>query len=301
MDGLEHGRDLRALGLGGFGQHVAVEVDRVALVGRPREHLGGRADHAHRLVAREHANPAQPARLEPREKHAPAPRRLREALGGPDDLAVAVVVDAYGDHHGDVLAGTAPAAFQVDAVDADVGIGPLERAVAPLLDRRERLLVQIGDGRGRGAGAPEHLAHVLDPPRRDPRQVHLGHRLLDARLATPVALDDGGGEPYALELGHANRDLAGRSDRAPVVVAGAVRLASGGPLVALGADEVSGLFLEQAVERVLHGPPDELPQVGLQGLLIQRCDGLGHGLPPACFFSRQSEIIPGRAMPSFLT
>lgn len=231
----------------------------------------------------------------------PALRGLGGALCSPYDLAVPVVVDAYRHRRGHVLVGAAPGPLEVDAVHVDVWVGALERAVAPLLDRRERLLVQIGDGRGRGAGAPEHLAHVLDPPRRDPRQVHLGHRLLDARLATPVALDDGGGEPYALELGHANRDLAGRSDRAPVVVAGAVRLASGGPLVALGADEVSGLFLEQAVERVLHGPPDELPQVGLQGLLIQRCDGLGHGLPPACFFSRQSEIIPGRAMPSFLT
>ena len=47
-----------------------------------------------------------------------------------------------------------------------------------------------------------------------------------------------------LELGHTNRDLTGRRGQAPVVVAGAARLALGGPLVALGVDEVAGLFLE---------------------------------------------------------
>ena len=58
----------------------------------------------------------------------PALRRLSEALGGADDLAVAVVVDADGYHDGDALAGSAPAALQVDAVDVDVGAGALDRA-----------------------------------------------------------------------------------------------------------------------------------------------------------------------------
>ena len=53
-------------------------------------------------------------------------------------------------------------------------------------------------------------------------------------------------------------------------MAGPVGLAVGGPLVALGADEVTGLLLEEAVQRVLDGPPDELAKVGLQGLLVER-------------------------------
>ena len=63
-------------------------------------------------------------------------------------------------------------------------------------------------------------------------------------------------------------------------MAGAVRLPVGGALVALGPDQVVGLLVEQAVERVLDGPPDQLPQVALQGLLVQCYDWLGHGLTP---------------------
>lgn len=39
VDGLEHGRDLRPLGLGDLGQHIAVEVDRAALLDGLREPL----------------------------------------------------------------------------------------------------------------------------------------------------------------------------------------------------------------------------------------------------------------------
>ena len=280
MDGLEHGRDPRPLRLRDPGQHAAVEVHGAPLVRRPREDLGDRPHHPGRLVAGEHPHAAQPARLEPREELAPALGGLREALGGADDLAVPVVVDADGDHHRHVLVAPAPAALEVDAVDVDVGVGALEGAVAPLLDRGERPLVEVGDGRSRHAGAPEDLGDVLDPPGGDAGQVHLDHGLLDRGLAPAVALDDRRGEPHSLELGHANRDLAGRRGQAPVVVAGAVRLAPRGALVALGAGQVVGLLLEQAVERVLHGFPDELAQVGLQALLVQCYDGLGHGLPP---------------------
>ena len=121
-------------------------MDRAALVGGLREHLGDRADHPGRLVAREHAHAAQAAGPQPREELAPALRRLREALGRAYDLAVPVVVDAYGHHHGHVLVGAAPRPLEVDAVDVDVGVGALEGSVAPLLDRSERPLVQVGDG-----------------------------------------------------------------------------------------------------------------------------------------------------------
>ena len=161
--------------------------------------------------------------------------------------------------------------------------------------------VQVRDGGGRDAGAPEYLAHVLDPPGGHARQVHLDHGLLDAGLPAPVALYDRGREAHPLELGHMDRDLAGRRGQASVVVAGAVRLALGGPLVALGADEVVGLLLEQAVQHLLDGLADELPQVGPQGLLVQCYDGLGHGLRPICFLSRQLESYRrGPCPPSYL-
>ncbi len=48
---------------------------------------------------------AKPAGPQPTQEIPPAPRRLREALGGANDLAAAVVVDADGYHDVDVLVG----------------------------------------------------------------------------------------------------------------------------------------------------------------------------------------------------
>ena len=85
-----------------------------------------------RLVAGEHANVAQPARFQPRQEIAPTLRRLGEAVGALDRLAVAVLVHAYGDYDGDVLVGSAPAALQVDAIDVYVRVFAGQRP-APLL------------------------------------------------------------------------------------------------------------------------------------------------------------------------
>ena len=121
---------------------------------------------------------------------------------------IAVVVDAYGHHHCHVLVGPSPGPLEVDAVDVDVGVGSPVRPAPPLLDRRERLLVEVGDGGGRDARASENLAYALKAPGGDPGQVHLDHRLLDAGLTTPVALDDGCREPHPLEIGHVDCHLA---------------------------------------------------------------------------------------------
>lgn len=294
VDGLEHGGDPRALRLRDLGEDAAEEVDRAALVDGVGEDLRYRADHDLRLVAGEHAHLAHAARLQPREEPPPA-------LRGAYRLSVLVVVHADGDHRRYVLVSPAPAALKVYPVDVDVDVGPLERAVAPLLDRRERPLVQVRGGGGRDAGAPEHLAHFLDPPGGHARQVHLNHGLLDARLAAPVALDDRRGEPHPLELGHAQRDLAGLRRELPLVVPRAEGLAVGGAPLALGAHQVARLLFQQAVQSVLGGPPHKLAQIGLQALLVQCYDGLGRGLSPICFLSRQLESYRGGlCTPSYL-
>ena len=299
MDRLEHDRDGGAPGLRHPGEHIAVEVHGAAPVGGLREHLRDRADHAGRLVADDHPHAVKASGPQPGQEFPPALRGLGEALGGADDLAVAVVVDADGHHDGDVLVGASPAALQVYAVDVDVGVGALERAVPPLLDRGERLLVEVGDGRRRDARPPEDLGDVLDPPGRDPGEVHLDHRLLDAGLAPAVALDDRRREARALELGHVDGHLAGARGQAPVVMAGAVRLPLGGALVALGPDKVVGLRLQQAVQRVLDGLSDQLAKIGPKALFIQCYDGFGHGQPPICFVSRQLESYRGGPCPPF--
>ncbi len=127
MDGLEHGRHLRPLRFGDLRQRVAVEMHRAALVFGLGEDLGDRAAHAGGLVADDRANAAQAARSQPRQEIAPAFRRLGEALGAADHLAVTVVVHADGYRDGDVLVGAASAALQVDAVDIDVRVLAFQR------------------------------------------------------------------------------------------------------------------------------------------------------------------------------
>lgn len=56
MDRLEHLSDQAALGLGNFGEHVAVEVHGVSLIGRIREDLRDRTCHGRCFVAGDHTN-----------------------------------------------------------------------------------------------------------------------------------------------------------------------------------------------------------------------------------------------------
>lgn len=234
-----------------------------------REDPGGRADHTGRLVAHEHAHAAQPAGLEPRQEVAPALRRLGEALGAADHLAVAVLVHADRRHDRHVLVGAAPASLQVDAVDVDVRVFAGQGPASPLLDRLESLVVQVGDRAGGDARAPEDLADVLDAPRRHAGQVHLDDGLLDRGLAPLVALDDRRGEAHALELGHPERDLARRGGEASLVVAGAVRRPPVGALIGRGAHQLVGLLVGHRVDGLLDGFPDQFAQLGLHRLLVE--------------------------------
>ena len=269
MDCLEHGRRLRPLRFRNLGEDVAVEVHGAALVFGVGEDLGDRADHAGRLVAHEHAHAAQPAGLEPRQEVAPALRRLGEALGAADHLAVAVLIHADRHHDRHVLVGAAPASLQVDAVDVDVRVFAGQGPASPLLDRLESLVVEIGDRAGGDARAPQDLADVLDAARGHPGQVHLDDGLLDAGLAPLVALDDGGGEAHALELGHLDRDLARRRGESALVVPGAVRRALVGSLVRARAHKLVGLLVEHGVDGLLDGFPDQLAKLGLHRLLVE--------------------------------
>ncbi len=78
-------------------------------------------------------------------------------------------------------------------------------------------------------------------------------RLLDAGLASLVAIDDARGEPKPLGLWHVQGNVARGGGEVPVVVAEAIGLAVGSPLVALGADRVVGLLGQQGFQSVLDG------------------------------------------------
>lgn len=100
------------------------------------------------LIAGDEPHAGEPAPPEPGEELAPGLRGLGVPLGAVDDLPVAGGVDADGDQHGHVVAGSSPAALEVDAVDEDVGAAALERPLPPCLDGREGPLVEVGDGAG---------------------------------------------------------------------------------------------------------------------------------------------------------
>ena len=203
--------------------------------------------------------PRSPRDLSHDRKSRQALRRLGEALGAADYLVVAVLVHADRHHDRHVLVGAAPASLQVDAVDVDVRVFAGQGPASPLLDRLESLVVEIGDRAGGDARAPQDLADVLDAARGHPGQVHLDDGLLDAGLAPLVALDDGGGEAHALELGHLDRDLARRRDESALV----------GSLVRARADELVGLLVEHGVDGLLDGFPDQLAKLGLHRLLVE--------------------------------
>ena len=266
--GLEHLGDPLALAPRHLAEHVAVEVDGAAPVLGLREHLLERAEHAERFVAGHHADAREPAPAQPQQELLPRVLGLGEALGAADHLAVAVAVHADGDHDRHVLVGAAPAALEARAVDEHVGVLALERPVPPLLDRGEGLVVEVGDGAGRHAGAPQYLADILDAPGGHAGEAHLDDGLLDAGLAPAVSLDHRGLERGAAQLRHVELHLARRRDELSLAVARAVRLAPCRALVAPGVHQFVGLLLEELVDDVAHGVFDELLDVEAQRLLV---------------------------------
>lgn len=106
-----------------------------------------------------------------------------------------------------------------------------------------------GDG-----GSPQDFGHVLDTPGRDAGQARFDDCLLDAGLAPAVALDHGGLEGRAAQLGDPELDLSAGHDQLSLVVPAAVGFAARCPPVALGADEPRRLLVGQRV----YGAPDGL-------------------------------------------
>ena len=161
-----------------------------------------------------------------------------------------------------------PAALEINLIDEDLGTPVLERLLTPLLDGREGLLVEVGDGVGGHRCAPLQLGDVLDAPGGDAGEVHFDDGLLDRYLAAAVALDHGGLEGCFPELGHARFDFARTRDELPGVVAARVVLPAGGPHVAPSAHELGRPLVKQGVQSLLDGPPDQILDVVAQRLLV---------------------------------
>ena len=249
-------------------QRVSVEVNGAAPVAGLREHLLEGAEHARAPIARDEADARKATLLEPGEELTPRVAGLGVAPRAVDCLAVARRVDVDGDEDGNVPVRSAPATLEVDAVGEGVGEPALERPLTPLLDGREGLPVQVGDGARGHRRFSRQLGDVLDAPGGDARGVRLDDDLLDLDPAPAVPLDNGGLEGGAPELAHARLDLAGPGEELPVAAPAAVDLPSDGPPAAPDPSELRGLLIEQRVQALLDGPPDQIPDVVAQRLLV---------------------------------
>jgi site-specific DNA recombinase len=238
-------------------------VHHAALPRRLREALADRFHQPRALVRHHQPHAAKAARLQVPQERPPALGVLLAALRHPRDLAVPVAADPDRHQHRHVLDLAAPGALQPDAVEVDVGVLPLDGAVAPRLDLAVDLLVQLADGAGRDLGPPQRLGDVLHPAHAHAGQVHLDQRLLDARLPPPVALDDLRLERQLAQARHRQRHLAGLGLELALVAAGPRVGAVGAALVAPGVAQGVGLGVEQGVEGLLDGGAHDLIDVAL--------------------------------------
>ena len=173
------------------------------------------------------------------------------------------------------------------AVHEHVRVLALQRPRAPRVDVPVHLLELVAQRLGRHPLAPQQLADVVHLPGGDARQVHVDEGLLDAFLAPAVTFDHGGLEDRALQFRHLELEPAGLGGEPASVVAGAVRPPLPGTLVSGGVGDLVGLRIEHRVEDLRHLLGDQPVEPGLEQVLVDLYDVLGHGsvscLPIAVF------------------
>src|SRR5262249_11762868 len=106
----------------------------------------------------------QPAFLEMLEERAPTRLILLRPLADAENLLVTVLVHADCNQQRDVAHLAGPTAFEHDAVEINIRVLALDRAIAPGLDRPIDLLVQVRHRRG-DTRVP-HKASVMSSTRR---------------------------------------------------------------------------------------------------------------------------------------
>ena len=221
--------------------------------------------------------PESPRSTRWRRNARPARLVLLGALADPQDLPVALGIHRARHQQRDIAHLARPGPLHHDAVQVQIRVIALDRPVPPRLDLGVDLLVEIGHRAGTDPRAPQGLGDVLDPPNRNPGQVHLNQGLLDRALPSPIALDDRRLECLTAKLRNFQRHLAGLGVQRPFITAGPRVRATLRPLVARRAAQPIRLRVQHRVQRFLDRPPDHLPKMVPDPTLVDP-DHLPHAL-----------------------
>src|SRR6516165_3358459 len=137
VDRLEHSRDLSHLGRGHVAEDVAIPVHDAPLPGSFWKELRCTLGKPNAGIRGDQPDTPQPAFLEMLEELAPTRLILLRPLADAENVLVTVLVHADRNQQRDVAHLAGPIAFEHDAVEINIRVLALDRAIAPGLDRRD--------------------------------------------------------------------------------------------------------------------------------------------------------------------
>jgi len=133
--------------------------------------------------------------------------------------------------------------------------------VPPLVDLGVDLLVEVAHRPRAHPRAPQRLGDVLHPAHRNPGEIHLDQRFLDAAFPPLVALDDRRLKGLAPELRHLELHRAGLGVERPLVAARPRVFAPFAALVSSRTAQAVGFSVQHRVQGFLDRPAHHLAKV----------------------------------------
>ena len=278
-DGLSTGSHQFYFGARNNGKHIAVKMDRAALVFSVRKHFSHGFQHSQTLVSNNELDSLKTSPTKPLEEADPAGLVLLHAFGSTQNLTVAILIDGNCHQNSYIFVLSTPVSLEVDTVHIHIRVlTALQGTVAPGLDIDIGFLVQLADGGGRYLAAPQSLSNILNTAHGYTCQIHLDESFLYAALPAAVALDNGSLKRDALEAGHMERHIPVGGGEISVIVTAAVALTGLAALVPGSLGEFFCFGFQQFVECLLHAAADQLLNLPLEYFLVELYNVVGHGL-----------------------
>ena len=122
MDRLEHLGYQLYLGARNNRKHIPVEMNGAALVFGIREYLSHSFQHTQALISNNEFHAVQAAALEPLKEADPTGLVLFHALGGPQDLPVAVLIYCNCYQNGHIFILSTPVSAQINTIHINIRI-----------------------------------------------------------------------------------------------------------------------------------------------------------------------------------